>query len=192
MAARIEIKGTEEFRRLAARLKAAGQGQLARELGKALRATSAPAVRAARQSVLATSSAGVRGGGGQQRRAFVQGRAGRRGRRVSEATKRRAYRQRGLRSTVARSVQAKTSVSPRSASLEIRANSSRMPRDQRELPRHMNVGQWRHPVFGNRDVWVSQTATPAGWFDRPMALLGPKVRRDAAQVVDELADRLAA
>jgi hypothetical protein len=40
-----------------------------------------------------------------------------------------------------------------------------------------NRGRLRHPVFGNRKVWVQQTI-PAGWFDRPLQAGAPKVRTE--------------
>ena len=58
------------------------------------------------------------------------------------------------------------------------------------LPRHLNRGEWRHPVFGNREVWVTQTVPP-GWFDRPAKAGAPAVRRRLLEVLDEVAEQIA-
>lgn len=50
--------------------------------------------------------------------------------------------------------------------LSVRAEGSRMPADQTNLPFLMNKGTWRHPVHKNRKVWRSQSVDPA-WFDKP-------------------------
>jgi hypothetical protein len=37
--------------------------------------------------------------------------------------------------------------------------------DEAIIPRGLDrVSGWRHPVFGNRSVWVRQTASKPGWF----------------------------
>lgn len=188
MPARVEIRGTAEFRRVAARLKAAGNGELRRELGKNMRAAAEPVVQAMRSAVMATSSAGVRGGGGQQRREFTVGRA----RSSSERIRRRAAAGRGLRASVGRTLKTRVSTGGRSAKVEIRSQMKLMPPNQRKLPRHMNTGKWRHPVMGNRDVWVSQTTAPPGWFDRPANKGGRKIRDTAVDVVNDINRKIAA
>lgn len=58
--------------------------------------------------------------------------------------------------------------------------------------RYMNRGKWRHPVFGDRERWVTQTVSK-GWFDGPAEaadmVVTPKLRRVLAEVVDEIARR---
>ena len=188
MPARVEIRGTKEFRAVAAKLKAAGNGELRRELARNMRAAAEPVVTAMRQAVMATDAAGVRGGGGQQRREFTVGRA----RRNTERVRRRAAAGRGLRATVGRTLKTKVGTGARSAKVEIRSQVKLMPPNQRKLPRHMNVGKWRHPVMGNRDVWVGQTVTPPGWFDRPAASGGRRIRASAVDVVNDINRKIAA
>ena len=55
--------------------------------------------------------------------------------------------------------------------------------------RTANRGVVRHPVFGNRKVWVSQKVTP-GWFDDPMREGAPLVRRKLEQAIENVADRV--
>jgi hypothetical protein len=187
MPVRVEIKGTEEFRRTAAKLKEAGRGDLVRELAKGMRTEAKPAVEDAQRAVRAIASSGSRGGGGQQRRAYTVSRA----RKVTEATHWRAFRHRGLRDSAARATKAEVRTGGRSARVRIRVNARQMPRDQRLLPGHMDTGKWRHPVMGNREVWVTQTTTPPGWFTRTVPRHGPKIRRGGEKVMDRVLQRLA-
>lgn len=53
-----------------------------------------------------------------------------------------------------------------------------------------DLGFVRHPVFGNRDVWVSQPVTP-GWFTKPMEAGADPVRRALLDVLDDIKRRLA-
>lgn len=71
--------------------------------------------------------------------------------------------------------------------VRIRMSMSAMPEDQRRLPKHLNYGRWRHPVFGNGgfdDAWVTQTAGPIGWFDGTFA----KRRAAAATAIGKAID----
>jgi hypothetical protein len=113
---------------------------------------------------------GVRGGGGKSRSIFAA--------RVtadnaltgtlSKTQIRRANRATSLRSAAAGAVgvevREKPSARVRRVGVSIRMKSSRMPPGQGRLPKHMNYGRWRHPVFGT-DTWVTQTAREQGWFD---------------------------
>jgi hypothetical protein len=55
--------------------------------------------------------------------------------------------------------------------------------------RGANAGRLRHPVFGNRDVWVNQSVPP-GWFDKPLKAGAPKVRRGLEQTLEEIAQKV--
>lgn len=181
MPARVEIKGTSEFRVVAARLKAAGDGKLTRQMGKRMKTAAQPAVRAAQQAVKGLAVKGVRGGGGQQRRTGALAKR----QTITERAQRAAFRNRGLRSHVARATRMIMKTSGWSAGVTIRARRSLMPTDQRKLPHYLNKGRWRHPVFGRRGRWVGQTAPP-GWFDQPMREHGPRIRDKAVEVVSEI------
>lgn len=50
-------------------------------------------------------------------------------------------------------------------------------------------GRVRHPVFGNKNVWVTQSV-PKGWFSEPIKAGAPKVRRDLEDVLEQIADRI--
>lgn len=52
-----------------------------------------------------------------------------------------------------------------------------------------NRGFIRHPVFGNRDVWVTQSVPP-GWFDDPIKASAPDIRRELETVLNDIAERV--
>ncbi|WP_285647568.1 hypothetical protein, partial [Lentzea sp. NBRC 102530] len=178
------------------KLKAAGENKIARELGKAMRATTAPLVNEAKKNVRALQIKGdgeagsaTRRGGSSARLARYRMALGRK-KILREERKLEIYRaSRGLRDTVANAVAAKTTVSARSASLRVRAAQSKMPHDQRKLPRYLNRGEWRHPIFGDRDSWAKQTAPPA-WFDDAGRTKGPLVLARANLTVSHFVDRI--
>lgn len=199
MGARIEVTGTADFHRAALALKAAGENKLAREMHKALRKGAGPLVEDAQRRARALPmkaiperaskkppAATIRGGSAA-RLARAQSALGKK-KRPSDRLKMRAYAGSGLRDTVARATSAKTSVTARSASLRVRAAQAKMPHDQRRLPRYLNRGQWRHPVFGG-DQWVTQKTSPA-WFDDAAKAKGPAVRDDAIKTVGEYLDKI--
>lgn len=55
--------------------------------------------------------------------------------------------------------------------------------------RAANRGVIRHPVFGNRDVWVDQQVRP-GWFDEPMAASAPEIRKALEQGIEDVAAKV--
>lgn len=181
MPARIEIKGTAEFRRTAARLKAAGDRKLTREMVKRMKVAVRPALEATQREVRGLDVKGVRGGGGQQRREFALSRK----KKITERAKVTSFANRGLRNSVAKATKSLVKTGGRSAGVNIRARASLMPRDQKKLPKYLNAGKWRHPVFGNRKNWVEQVAPP-GWFDRPTRAHGPLIRNNAVKALDDI------
>ncbi|TCO47298.1 hypothetical protein [Actinocrispum wychmicini] len=187
MVTSVTVAGTEEFRRLAVQLKQAGRGELRRELARAMREAAAPVVQDAQERVRSLPVVGV-GGGASGRAARAAHALGRR-RRFTDRAKMRAHERAGLRTTIARAVRAQVSTSGASARVRIQVNKNALPPDQRTLPDHLNTGKWRHPVFGDRDVWVTQVAPPA-WFDDAMQSGGPRVRQEAFDVVERFLDRL--
>lgn len=44
--------------------------------------------------------------------------------------------------------------------------------------------RWRHPVFGNRDVWVQQPPQP--YFYKTMKVAGPRARASVNRVMDQI------
>jgi len=94
----------------------------------------------------------------------------------------------GLRRRTANAITTQVRMSGRMAGVNIRIPTSRMG-GLSVLPQRMNAGRWRHPVYGNREVWVTQTSR-AGWFDRTLQMQGPGVRREIKRVLDDIERKL--
>jgi hypothetical protein len=56
--------------------------------------------------------------------------------------------------------------------------------------RSTDRGFVRHPVFGNREVWVTTRVTP-GWFTEAMQKSAPKVRGEIVDAMQAVARRIA-
>lgn len=52
-----------------------------------------------------------------------------------------------------------------------------------------NRGFIRHPVFGNREKWVTQEVSP-GWFDEPMKDSTPAIRRELEKGMQAVANKV--
>jgi hypothetical protein len=174
-----KVQGTDDFQRVARNLKAAGRGDLARKMGQEMKQAVEPARLEMQSNVRALRSSGGRGGASA--RAARAAHTLRKRRNLTDRARLKAFRGSGLRETVARATRTTASAGSRSASVRIRAAQAQMPPSQRKLPRLLNRGHWRHPVFGGR--WTAQKASPAGWFDRPAKKHRPKVRYAAVAVV---------
>ncbi len=55
--------------------------------------------------------------------------------------------------------------------------------------RSTNRGFVRHPVFGNRDHWVTQKV-PSGWFDDTMRAGAKPIRREVIRAIDDVANQI--
>jgi hypothetical protein len=135
-----------------------------REIGRSVMAGQKAAVLG-----LAVSAAGSRGSGRKARFLHSSGATYNSTTGTVSLNVRKGNKSHSLRSAVANSlsleVRDKASARVRTAGVRIRARGSKMPEDQRRLGKHMNYGRWKHPVFGNKDTWVTQTSLPEGWFD---------------------------
>lgn len=66
-----------------------------------------------------------------------------------------------LREQIAAASGSSVSASDKKVALAFRVRAGNLPPSQRKLPRRWDLpGGWRHPVFGNREVWVSQIGHP--------------------------------
>lgn len=62
-------------------------------------------------------------------------------------------------------------------------------RKMREI-KALDAGVLRHPVFGNRQVWVAQKIQPGFWSD-PMRAGGPEVREQILGVIADVNAKIA-
>ena len=60
---------------------------------------------------------------------------------------------------------------------------------KRKRGRGLNAGRLRHPVGGNRDVWVQQKVN-ADWFDDPIRDAAPGIRRMIVAVIERICDKI--
>ena len=95
----------------------------------------------------------------------------------------------GFAELVAANVGVRSSLSGSGAMVRVRRNKT-TPTD-RTLVGIDATGSWRHPVYGNRDAWVEQTATSArGYFTRTIDGKAPEFRSAVLQAMDDLTIRL--
>lgn len=87
----------------------------------------------------------------------------------------------GLRVLMSRSISTQIRTG-KDAGIRVRVSRAKMG-DRASLAKVTNQGSWRHPVFGNRDVWVRQSTTPK-WFDRSVSASAPAVRAEIKKVMD--------
>ena len=156
----------EEFRRAAASLRGAN-ATVQREVAKSMRGVARPVVSAVRSEVQSSKGHSQRGvhASEVERQLHVLSRSGRGGKPLTERQARsiakRAEKMRSLRSNIAAATGASVSVNPKQVTLAFRVRARQMPPSQRKLPRRWDQENgWRHPVFGNRNVWVTQYGHP--------------------------------
>lgn len=89
----------------------------------------------------------------------------------------------GLNEVVAKSkFSTRTRTAGRTPGVRVVASN---PHDVQSIDR----GRLRHPVFGNREVWVTQKITP-GWFTDAMNSHADEVRREMLRVLNTVARKL--
>lgn len=64
-----------------------------------------------------------------------------------------------------------------------------LPPDLKKMPQTINDGRIRHPVFGNRRRWATQTATPL-WWDKTVQRHRSRMEAEVARVIDDVRRRL--
>lgn len=84
----------------------------------------------------------------------------------------------GLNETVAQQpIRTSVRTGARTAGVSIRAQWTRTDR-----------GSWRHPVFGNRDAWVTQTYRPADqWYEHGAEKGTPEAQREMQAILATVA-----
>lgn len=161
----LRAEGAEQLRALSRDLRRLEDGaQIRRDLSAALREVMREMTRAEKAAVLGLPSSGE---------------SVRRGRRP-------------LRQAIAAATQAQVRTSGKSVTVGVRINPRMLRGGRHNLPAYMNrekgYERWRHPVFGNTDVWRQQPATP--WFYRTaqpfVADAGRRIDEVIAKVANEI------
>lgn len=89
-----------------------------------------------------------------------------------------------LRTEMVRATRVESRTTGRHAGVAIRVDGRKMPPGKRRLPSYMEGSRkpWRHPVFGNREVWVTQKPNP--YFYKVVRPAGLAARRAVNRVLD--------
>lgn len=91
----------------------------------------------------------------------------------------------GLRARVAKEVRVQVQTSAYGGVRIVEGKTSALG----NLPAHMNAGSWRHPVFGNREIWRTQKIAP-GWFYFPAHEHSEWVRIELEKAMKSVADKI--
>jgi hypothetical protein len=185
MAVRISLaaQNVDQWRDLAKRMRQAGtQGQgLRRQLRQRISEAGQPVVDDVKVAVLDLHVTSTGHGGGQaQRRKFKASRA------RTEKARDRALRKGG---SLLQAMASATKLQITAKGIRIIVNSKQLPADQQSLPRHLDSAKgWRHPVFGNREVWVAQKGGP--YFADTIKKKAPQFREAIVKAMDDIQQQL--
>jgi hypothetical protein len=156
----VTVRDSGDLRRIAKELKAMNDKELKKKLSKELRAAARPLVPVTRKAIRAIPSS-------------------------------RSYSAAGLRGRMSKAVRTEVKTSGKQAGVRIRVDGRKMPAKQGALPAYMEGSKkpWRHPVYGNREVWVVQTAKPYFYKTlRPKA--GPAARKAVNRVITDVSKQI--
>ncbi len=164
-----KVEGAEDLRRVARALRRADRSDLSRQLTRAIRTAARPTVDDVRRTVRALPIQGFPYPG--RKRAFHG---------FTPAPH-------ALRESIAESVTTRISVSEDNPRVRFSAGSGLGER--RTLPKRLDsVKGWRHPVMGNRVVWVRQVGKP--WFGTTIRGHLGDFRREIGQALERVADQI--
>lgn len=177
----VSIEGAAQLKELSARLKKADRNDLQKALRANIKEAGKPIVSELRTAVMGVKV--TRGDDPFARRTARTGIAPRR------STTRWGQRSTGLRTRTARSI----AISQTRKGIRIRVSATRMGPYGGSLPRYMDAElnrykNWRHPVFGNPEVWVAQRGSP--WFLVTIRNHRTQFRKAVFDAMDETGRRL--
>jgi hypothetical protein len=134
--------------------------QLRKELARDMREALKPAAAEAKSSIMALSTAGLP---------------------TSPA----------LRSSVAKKIRPEVKLGGRWSGARVKAFKTRNVRNFPNAPKRLNrAGGWRHPVYGNREVWVQQRGK-VDWFDRSFEGREGQYKAAVEAAMENMAHRIA-
>jgi hypothetical protein len=98
----------------------------------------------------------------------------------------RPYTATGLRGQMSRATTLQVKTVGKQASVVIRVDGRKMPPRGKSVQAYMEgtKSPWRHPVYGNTDVWVRQDPSP--YFYKVMAAAGPRARVAVTRVLNQV------
>lgn len=158
----VKVRGAERFRDAARLCREAERADLRREMVKGMRSAGREILDDQRAEVRRLQISGRRFyGTGVKRVVGADGQT-----RQVPVRYRPNTRSTGLRDRVARSLALELK-STGSARVRFVAKPEKLPANERNMPRNLdNPKGWRHPVYGNRQMWVAQQG--GSWFWPPI------------------------
>jgi len=167
----IEVTGGDLFHAIAQRLRYAEREDIKRQLGKAFRAAGKDLLDDEKRTV---SSLPVHGEPFPGRKRRYSGPS------VPKA----------LRAHVAAATDMQVRFAGDDPAVRVRVAASKMPTSQRRLPRLLNKpGGWKHPVLGNRHVWVRQVGQ--NWFEPTARRHFPDFIAKSTAALNDVVDKIA-
>jgi hypothetical protein len=96
------------------------------------------------------------------------------------------YKADGLRGQMSRATTLQVKTVGKQASVVIRVDGRKMPNRSKAVQSYMEgiKSPWRHPVYGNREIWVKQEPNP--YFYKVMAGAGPRARLAVNRVLSQV------
>lgn len=147
----IQVKGANDLRKMADALRKADREDLRKGLDRAIRKAARPTLDAIQEGARNIQTTGYP-------------RPPSRGVRRPFTAQLPAHK---TRERIAKAVTADVSTGGVDARVSFRVRDTRLPEVLRGMPRKFDSGdKWRHPVMGNREVWVDQRGK--SWFWPPI------------------------
>ncbi|MEV6124871.1 hypothetical protein AB0M23_30925 [Streptomyces sp. NPDC052077] len=96
-----------------------------------------------------------------------------------------------LKTAIARKIRPEARITGRFPGAKIKAAKTKTLRGFPNAPKRTNrASGWRHPVYGNREVWVHQTGK-AKWFDRAFDGQQAHYQRQVQFALADMVNRIA-
>lgn len=96
-----------------------------------------------------------------------------------------------LRTAVAKKIRPEVKLGGRWSGARVKAFKTKNVRGFPNAPKRLNrAGGWRHPVFGNREVWVQQHGK-VDWFDRAFQGREGQYKAAVEEAMENMARRIA-
>lgn len=151
----IELRHGRDLTRIVRELRRMDDREVVKRFRRELRTAAAPLVPAVRASIRAIPS-------------------------------KRPYTADGLRGQMSRATGLQLKTTGRQASAVIRVDGRKMPTRAKSVQSYVEgvKSPWRHPVYGNREVWVRQEPHP--YFYKVMTAAGPRARLAVNRVMDQI------
>ncbi|MFJ9114484.1 hypothetical protein ACIRJO_02930 [Streptomyces sp. NPDC102394] len=153
MVADFEMRTSRDLQRIARELRRMDDAELKKRFGRELRAAARPMVPAVRQA-------------------------------IRQIPSKQPYSASGLRGRMAKAVKLEVRTTGRQAGVRLRVDGRKMPDHEKSLQAYMEGVKrpWRHPVYGNREVWVKQDPSP--YFYKTVEPLGMRARQGVNRAID--------